>query len=448
MKSLLKFITSKHQLEALKLIEEKDAAKKFQKALIKFAKHAPEIDKNEVGELKDKTKFAYAMLDNIQRKIKKPLIKSGLRYKFTQTATNNAVKVACIVSHTAGHKERTDLTININHDDNLTVEQQTGAATSYAKRYCLVNALGLIINGDDSEAFNDMPDFEAGKPVSKNDQKGDYLERERAKAEKEYKDKVEAIKAENEAFRATIPRLADKEPVFQKEIEVTDLDDDIEKLEANWTKEAAKNDKAQSKPAKAKQAKSKAAKAKKIKASDDKGSKSGSEVVDEKKANDSDVTFITVKYDHPPEPVSRIISEGKYCAVLENKRELNAIVNNQDITVTEICEDGREIFVTFDAEDQAMVTHKEERRLPVIMNSIKELAEALNVEIDMADYGAYCRAVNLFGFTEEELIQAYHNSRVFVRGEGKGIRITPHLIFKSYQTIKAHLNLKSKSEQN
>ena len=382
MKSLLKFITSKHQLEALKLIEEKDAAKKFQKALIKFSKHAPEIDKNEVGELKDKTKFAYAMLDNIQRKIKKPLIKAGLRYKFTQTASQTAVKVACIVSHTAGHKERTDLTININHDDNLTVEQQTGAATSYAKRYCLVNALGLIINGDDSEAFNDLESFEAGKPVSKDTQEGDYLERERAKAEKEYKDKIEAVKAENEAFRANIPRY------FEKGLEVEDMDEEIEALEKGWTKE-------------------------------------------------------TVEHEKQQEPASRIIAKGKYCTVLNSDEEVKGLVNNPDITATRIEEEEGKVFITFDVEDQAMVSHKEERRQIEVKKDIKELAADLNEEVSIHDYFTYKMAVELFGFTEEELLQAYLNAKDFIGNGGKCVKLTPEFIFKSYVTIECYLNIKS-----
>lgn len=146
-----KVIAHNSSVEVIKLFLEQEKQTEFNKALIEFRAECPQIEKLDQGQNLIGEYYDYAKLEHIQSKIDPVMYKHGLFYKFNQKQRGNMVTVQCLVSHVSGHKESTTMSATIQHTDALVSEQQTATTTSYLKRYTLVNALGLVVKGQDSD---------------------------------------------------------------------------------------------------------------------------------------------------------------------------------------------------------------------------------------------------------------------------------------------------------
>lgn len=110
-------------------------------------------------------KYTYASLDDIMR-IARPLLqKHGLSTSFSQSETETILTVVCRVSHIGGHSEETpfsvpkDGPIKTRDGRNITTGAQAqGNANSYARRYCLCNALDIVVTGEDNDC-QPAPDY-------------------------------------------------------------------------------------------------------------------------------------------------------------------------------------------------------------------------------------------------------------------------------------------------
>ena len=102
--------------------------------------------------------YKYASYEDIMRVARPILQKHGLATSFAQSENETHLTVTCRVSHTGGHTEETPFTLpkdgqKLTKDGRpiTTLAQAQGDANTYAKRYCLCNALDIVVTGDDRD---------------------------------------------------------------------------------------------------------------------------------------------------------------------------------------------------------------------------------------------------------------------------------------------------------
>lgn len=136
-----------------KLNDEK-ARTEFFKSLAGFQADCPIIHKNKKVMQKNSNvvRYSYASLDSIVKQISPFLAKWGLSYMFKSSTTENGVMQSCVIRHFLGHSEISNFTISIDPDAYMGDAQKSGSASSFAKRYALQDALGILTGDDDDDA--------------------------------------------------------------------------------------------------------------------------------------------------------------------------------------------------------------------------------------------------------------------------------------------------------
>lgn len=131
-------------------------AKAYATAIADFQSEMPPVFK---GRSESKGKYSYAAYEDIMKVARPILKKHGLSVSFSQSETDSTLTVVCRVTHRSGHSEETPFTlpkdgpIKTREGANVTsMAQAQGSANSYAKRYCLCNALDIVVTGEDDDA--------------------------------------------------------------------------------------------------------------------------------------------------------------------------------------------------------------------------------------------------------------------------------------------------------
>lgn len=123
------------------------ARKAFFESFTKFQSEAPELRKSKQVKFETKgggsTDYHYAPLATITRQLTEVLKSNDLSYRWEINDDKDTIKVTCIVSHVAGHSERTTMTASPDTSGNKQAIQARGSAIEYLKRYTLIGALGL-----------------------------------------------------------------------------------------------------------------------------------------------------------------------------------------------------------------------------------------------------------------------------------------------------------------
>ena len=135
-----------------KLNEEK-AKTEFFKALAGFQSDCPIIHKNKkvMQKNSNQVRYSYASLDSIVKQVSPHLAKWGLSYMFKSETVNSSIVQTCEIRHFLGHAESSSFTIPIDPDGFMGDAQKSGSASTYAKRYALTNALGILTSDDDDD---------------------------------------------------------------------------------------------------------------------------------------------------------------------------------------------------------------------------------------------------------------------------------------------------------
>ena len=138
------------------------AQEAFVSALANFQASIPIIKKTKAVKNKDNTvRYMYAPIDSVIDQIRKPLAESGLSYTWDSVRENDHIKMICKLTHVMGHSERSSFDIPIVKDGFMSSPQTYATAQSYAKRYTLLNVLGIGTADEDTDAIdsdnNDEP---------------------------------------------------------------------------------------------------------------------------------------------------------------------------------------------------------------------------------------------------------------------------------------------------
>lgn len=95
------------------------------------------------------TRYKYAPYEEIMEQVKPMLQKHGFTVRFDSDDTETSVVQTCILQHANGHEERTRFSARKGQGPpNASAAQTDGAASTYAKRFALCNALNIVIEAD------------------------------------------------------------------------------------------------------------------------------------------------------------------------------------------------------------------------------------------------------------------------------------------------------------
>ena len=141
-------------MELQQRYEKNQARKDYNRAMVTAQAQMPTVFKSREN---SGTRSTYASYDDIMRVIRPGLSENGFAISFNQTETADTMTLSARIMHRSGHSETTEFTlpkdevIKSKAGNNVTnLAQAQGAANSYAKRYCLCNALN-IVNGDQDD---------------------------------------------------------------------------------------------------------------------------------------------------------------------------------------------------------------------------------------------------------------------------------------------------------
>jgi len=132
------------------------AREEFVKALSTFQSTIPIILKTKKVLNKDgrTVRYMYAPMDSVIEQIKKPLSGNGFSYTWDSSRENQHIKVVCKLTHIRGHSEKSTFDIPIVESQYMTSPQSYATAQSYAKRYTLLNVLGIGTADEDDDALD------------------------------------------------------------------------------------------------------------------------------------------------------------------------------------------------------------------------------------------------------------------------------------------------------
>jgi hypothetical protein len=143
-------------------LREEYARQAFFTALAGFQSECPVIAKT--SEVKDRggqsVRYRFASLDRIVETIRPHLQRHELSFTF-RTAfdlDNNHLVAACEVHHALGHSETSEFRVPIAKDSFMNGAQHFGSASSYARRYALLGALGIVTGDEDDDAQGSEPE--------------------------------------------------------------------------------------------------------------------------------------------------------------------------------------------------------------------------------------------------------------------------------------------------
>lgn len=135
-------------------VKAEQAREAFVEAMSQFQSVCPIIEKTKVVMNKDgqSVRYKFAPLDAIADQIKKPLADNSLAYKWVVENKPGVINATCIVYHKLGHSEPSSFEVPIDTEGYMTAPQKYASALTFAKRYSLLNALGISTGDEDTDA--------------------------------------------------------------------------------------------------------------------------------------------------------------------------------------------------------------------------------------------------------------------------------------------------------
>jgi hypothetical protein len=141
------------------------ARETFNTALAIFQAACPVIVKRHAGH---GNQYTYAKLEDIAAQIKPHMQTARLHYAFSTEQSGDTLTVHCRVTHADGHSETSHASFPVNSKAGMSEQQKVGSAMTYAKRYALMNALGIVVADEDNDAAfpnpNPAPDADPAAP--------------------------------------------------------------------------------------------------------------------------------------------------------------------------------------------------------------------------------------------------------------------------------------------
>lgn len=135
-------------------MDDRKAQRLYNEAFAKLQQHMPKIQKTKSVESKGKLLYKYADFEHIMDQVQPLLSQYGFSVSFESgvigSGADARVTQACIIRHAEGHIEKNQpFAARIGSGPpNSSASQGDGAASTYAKRFALCNALNIVIEQD------------------------------------------------------------------------------------------------------------------------------------------------------------------------------------------------------------------------------------------------------------------------------------------------------------
>ncbi len=144
-----RLVDMKLKLDAL------SAAREFNRAMADFQAECPPIAKSSTARIMTKGgtsySYQYAELDEIARTVNPLLARHGLSYSWDSEFAEKSLTCICTVRHINGHSVPAKFALPIDNPSAMNDQQKVGAALTFAKRYSLISALGIVTGEPDSD---------------------------------------------------------------------------------------------------------------------------------------------------------------------------------------------------------------------------------------------------------------------------------------------------------
>lgn len=129
--------------------QSRQAEQQYAEALALMQQELPSI-----AERGDAAKrYTYALWEDINEKLKPVLAKHGFALTFRIPRNERGVEVEGVLSHRAGHSERTSILLPADVSGNKNAVQAVASSVSYGKRYTAGALLNFTTHGEDDDAF-------------------------------------------------------------------------------------------------------------------------------------------------------------------------------------------------------------------------------------------------------------------------------------------------------
>lgn len=145
-------------MDLQELWESRQARKAFVSAVAAFKAEPMRILKSKQVNIPGGAKFAHATLADVVDGVVSALSKHGLSHKWELKQEEGRIAVTCILTHEAGHSERTVLEAMPDDSGKKNSIQQIASTVTYLERYTLMAATGLAAKDmDDDGRGSDKP---------------------------------------------------------------------------------------------------------------------------------------------------------------------------------------------------------------------------------------------------------------------------------------------------
>ncbi len=135
-------------------LEQRDAEKQFAAAFVRLQAEMPPIAARKEVPNNDKTvRYKFAPYEEIMEVIRPLLLTHGFTVTFSTSYDEHRIIQACTLQHMGGHSRTNSFAARIGRGPPGSSEAQgDGAASTYAKRFALCNALNITIESDSDGA--------------------------------------------------------------------------------------------------------------------------------------------------------------------------------------------------------------------------------------------------------------------------------------------------------
>lgn len=140
-------------------IESKRSAAEFSADLAEMQDALPSI--GERGNAANR--YTYALWEDINAAIKPIMKKFGFALSFRTECTKESISVTGVLSHRAGHREETTISLPADGSGNKNAVQAVASSVSYGKRYTAGALLNLTSHGEDDDAFASSTGFDTSE---------------------------------------------------------------------------------------------------------------------------------------------------------------------------------------------------------------------------------------------------------------------------------------------
>ena len=131
---------------------ERQAKADFDAAMADMQPELPAIGERGKAIVQGQTRYTFALWEDINTAIKPVLQKHGFALTF-RTDFKDGITVTGVLSHRAGHREETSITLPSDSSGSKNAVQAVASSVSYGKRYTAGALLNLTSHGEDDDAY-------------------------------------------------------------------------------------------------------------------------------------------------------------------------------------------------------------------------------------------------------------------------------------------------------